>query len=241
MALPIIGDNRTSSACFVYFSQLLGAGAAFLHAHLVPHIIEFQSLLMPLCIIKIQRMSNRKRHLSAQVPWEQYRYEGIFLHPYKPAAKYKKLSVALLLPIHKTEVHQTTLHYWVTHAGCLPEGLSWNDSSAADSQSLKDNSNLKHFCFPISHPRWFWMHNEVLFHSYRLFLTLYQQLISASESTMWYKNLPSVRTTERREGGLQGYWNTLKKFWDPITPLATWNRAGETKLRRELLISRRVP
>lgn len=109
MALPIIGDNRTSSACSVYCSQLLGAGAAFLHVHLVPHIIEFQSLLMPLCIIKIQRMSNRKRHLSAQVPWEQYRYEGIFLHPYKPAAKYKKLSVAVLLPVHKTEAHQTKL------------------------------------------------------------------------------------------------------------------------------------
>lgn len=79
---------------------------------------------MPLCVIKIQRMSNRKRHLSAQVPWEQYRYAGIFLHPYKPAAKYKKLSVAVLLPVHKTEPYQTKLCYSVMHAGCLPEGLS---------------------------------------------------------------------------------------------------------------------
>jgi len=105
-------------------SQLLGAGAAIIHVHLVPHIMESQSLLMPLCVIKIQRMSNRKRHLSAQVPWEQYRYAGIFLHLYKPAAKYKKLSIAVLLPIRESEAHQTQLHYWVMHAGCLPEELS---------------------------------------------------------------------------------------------------------------------
>lgn len=91
-------------------SQLLGAGAVILHVHLVLHIIELQSLLMPLCVIKIQRMSNRKRHLSAEVPWEQYRYAGIFLHPSKTAAKYKMVSVAVLLPIRKTEAHQTKLH-----------------------------------------------------------------------------------------------------------------------------------
>lgn len=52
-------------------SELLGEGAAILHVHLVPHVIEFQSLLIPLCVFKIQRMSNRKRHLSAHMPWEQ--------------------------------------------------------------------------------------------------------------------------------------------------------------------------
>lgn len=147
-------------------SQLLGAGAAFLCAHLVPHIIEFQSLLMPLCIIKIQRMSNRKRHLSAQVPWEQYQHAGIFLHPYKPAAKYKELSVAVLLPLHKAEAHQTQLRCWVMRAGCHPEELSGSDRSTSDSKTLKDNSNLKHHCSPVRHPGGFWMHQMKLFCPY---------------------------------------------------------------------------
>lgn len=92
MALPINGDNAPFSACFVCFRQSVPWGTCcHSHAHLVSRIIEFPSLLMPLCVIKIQRMSNRKRHLSAQAPWEQCRCAGISLHPYKPAAKYKKL------------------------------------------------------------------------------------------------------------------------------------------------------
>lgn len=152
MALPINGDNTPFSACFFCFRQSVTWGrCCHSHVHFVSHIIEFPSLLMPLCVIKIQRMSNRKRHLSAQVPWEQCRCAGISLHPYKPSAKYKKLSIAVLLLIHKPEAHQTQSQCWVILVGCLPEEPSWNGSSNSDSCLLKDNNNLKHHYYFLTH------------------------------------------------------------------------------------------
>lgn len=129
MALPRNGDYAPFSACFVWFRLSVTWGrCCHSHARLVPSIIEFPSLLMPLCVIKIQRMSNRKRHLSAQVPWEQCRCAGISLHPYKPASKYKKLSV-LLHDLHTNQRSIRQSQCWIMHVGHLPEELAQNGSS----------------------------------------------------------------------------------------------------------------
>lgn len=169
---------------------------------------------MPLCVIKTQRMSNRKRHLSAQVPWEQYRCAGISLHPQKPAAKYKKLSIAVLLLIHKPEAHQTQSQCWIMHVGCLPEELSWNGSSNSDAWLLKDNNNLKHYYYVL-------MHHLVCFFGCKMqfcstpmasLLVPYQCVLFELQNPQHYvKIFPLALQKGGREGGIHAFWNLKMK------------------------------